>query len=687
MSDGPATHLLSLKVMRVSRPALASAWQPFYSSSPSFSAHSTQSIMSLQGTNPLPGYPKTLRDLTHASEILTLPSSFGSIQLGETFSSCLSVNNEATTQVDSVALKVEMQTATSKITLAEIGGRDTSLAPLDTLENVVHHEIKELGQHVLACTVSYRFNPQSSRVAPASEETSDPNILTFRKFYKFVVTNPLSVKTKVHTPKSPSALMIPAERDKVFLEVHIQNLTPEAIWFERMHFEPAEGWSARDTNVINVAGEEQSLYSGSTALMQPQDMRQYIYILSPKTVSLEPVIHPPGSVIPLGRLDISWRSSYGEPGRLLTSMLTRRIPLLPQPVQPVQPQPASALPPYLKRQSTSANAPPGSKSPQFTQSRPSSPVQRSSSPVPYRARASSVVAGGFSQIPSSSPQPAASSNTNTTIDVHLLSRDVPRGSVSVGKSFKLGLTLVLSSSLPSDRQRQRLRLSLVIQHISFPLTLGLTGLSVSKPAPHPPPPSDSTSFSPRLLSSSSPGFSSPSPTYSTFNYPLAHQKLLKASQDQSALETGEDPTTTTKVESEIMKTLPPPFFEKVDESKRQRMSRVVFSGPSTLVLPDVELRVPESTLTAMGSTQTGGGAWRPGMKPKHEATVDFELDYVALQRGFALVGGLRLLLVGESFVDDAYGAEGGVLVEDQKMIMTEARTLKEWSVIAEMLVE
>ncbi|KAJ3842880.1 DUF974-domain-containing protein [Lentinula raphanica] len=676
MSDGPATHLLSLKVMRVSRPALASAWQPFYSSSPSFSAHSTQSIMSLQGTNPLPGYPKTLRDLTQASEILTLPSSFGSIQLGETFSSCLSVNNEATTQVDSVALKVEMQTATSKITLAEIGGKDTSLAPLDTLENVVHHEIKELGQHVLACTVSYRFNPQSSRVAPASEETSDPNILTFRKFYKFVVTNPLSVKTKVHAPRSPSALMVPAERDKVFLEVHIQNLTPEAIWFERMHFEAAEGWIARDTNIITIAGEEQSLYSGSTALMQPQDMRQYIYILSPKTVSLEPVIHPPGSVIPLGRLDISWRSSYGEPGRLLTSMLTRRIPLLPQPVQP-QPQPASALPPYLKRQSTSANAPSGSKSPQFTQSRPSSPVQRSSSPVPYRARASSVVAGGLSQIPPS-PQPAAGSHT--PIDVHLLSRDVPRASVSVGKGFKLGLTLVLSSSLPSERQRQRLRLSLVIQHISFPLTLGLTGPSVSKPAP--PPPSDSTSFSPRLLSSSSPGFSSPSPTYSTFNYPLAHQKLLKASRDQSAVESGEE-STSTKAESEIMKTLPPPFFvekEKVDEAKRQRMSRVVFCGPSTIVLPDVELRVPESHTTGDTPSQTGG--LRPGKK--HQATLDFELDYVALKRGFALVGGLRLVLVGERFLDDDDDDGHGAVVEDQKM--PEARTLKEWNVIAEMLV-
>ncbi|KAJ3865945.1 DUF974-domain-containing protein [Lentinula novae-zelandiae] len=672
MSDGPATHLLSLKVMRVSRPTLASAWQPFYSSSPSFSAHSTSSILSLQGTNPLPGYPKTLRDLTQASELLTLPSSFGSIQLGETFSSCLSVNNEATTEIDSVALKVEMQTATSKLILADIGGTDTSLSPGDTLENVVHHEIKELGQHVLACTVSYRFNPQSSRTAPTSEETSDSNILTFRKFYKFVVTNPLSVKTKVHAPRSPSALMVPSERDKVFLEVHIQNLTLESIWFERMHFEAAEGWDARDANLVNVNGEQQSLYMGSTALMQPQDMRQYIYILSPKSIHLEPVVYSPGAVIPLGRLDISWRSSYGEPGRLLTSMLTRRIPLVPQPAQP---QPASALPPYLKRQSTSATPPARPRSPQLVQSRPSSPTPRSSSPVPYRARASSVVSG-FSQIPPS-PQPPASVIPTTTIEAHLLVRDIARATIAVGKNFKVALSLVLSSLLASDRQRQKLQLSLVIQHIGFPPTSGLAGFTVPKPAQLPPP--DSSSLSPRSLSS--PGFSSPSPTYTTFNYSLAHQKLLEASQIRSA--TRESSIDGPFKPSENMKSLPPPYFEKVDESKRLKMTMVTFSGPSAIVLPPIEL-VPSSKSYTGESSDSQPGVLRPTLK--HQATLDFELDYVALRRGFAMVGGLRLLLVGQKFVDDDADKEDDDDGQSLVPKILEIRSLKEWNVVAEVLV-
>lgn len=122
------------------------------------------------------------------SELLTLPSSFGSIQLGETFSSCLCVNNEAQVDIEGVTIKVEMQTVTSKIVLAEFGGPDFRLVQGDTLENIVNHEIKELGQHVLACTVSYRLPPNMARNAPShQEDTGDPNLPSFRKFYKFAV--------------------------------------------------------------------------------------------------------------------------------------------------------------------------------------------------------------------------------------------------------------------------------------------------------------------------------------------------------------------------------------------------------------------------------------------------------------------------------------------------------------------
>jgi hypothetical protein len=152
-------------------------------------------VLSLQGSAPLPGHPKTLRDLSNASTLLTLPSSFGAIQLGETFSGALAVNNESAASVDGVMLRVEMQTATSKVLLAELGGPMLSLVAGDTLETMVHHEIKELGQHVLACSVSYQLPPGVRRpiatatdAAAAGDADDDAGLQTFRKFYKFAVS-------------------------------------------------------------------------------------------------------------------------------------------------------------------------------------------------------------------------------------------------------------------------------------------------------------------------------------------------------------------------------------------------------------------------------------------------------------------------------------------------------------------
>lgn len=143
--------------------------------------------MSLQTKDALEGHPKTLRDLSHVTEILTLPAAFGAIQLGQTFSGCLSVNNEAARDIQDVILKVEMQSSTAKVSLGEFGGANFTLSSNETLERIVHHEIKELGQHVLACTVSYRL-PPGARAPPSSGDSQDPSIQSFRKFYKFAVS-------------------------------------------------------------------------------------------------------------------------------------------------------------------------------------------------------------------------------------------------------------------------------------------------------------------------------------------------------------------------------------------------------------------------------------------------------------------------------------------------------------------
>ncbi|KAI0371753.1 DUF974-domain-containing protein [Pilatotrama ljubarskyi] len=720
-------QLLSLKVMRVSRPSLASSWEPFYSSSPSFSAHSTASITSLQGKTPLPGHPKTLRDLTHITELLTLPAAFGAIQLGETFSSCLSVNNDTNVDVEGVTVRVEMQTASSKALLAEFGGPDQRLSVGESLERVVSHEIKELGQHVLGCTVSYRVPPGIRHLPPQPAESQDPGIQTFRKFYKFAVTNPLSVKTKVHVPRSPAALLSIQEREKVFLEVHIQNLTQEAMWLERMQFECVENWQVQDANVLEhaAAGSKEYLFSGSTALMQPQDLRQYIYILSPKLVPFFPVTHAPGSILALGRLDISWRSNYGEPGRLLTSTLSRRIPLMqapsasqtPPPGQlPAIKQPPSAIPLHLQRSSTIGGPPSRPQSPQLQQ-RPSSPPVNAGPALyrpgsPFRNRPASVG-------PPAHPQSAGPVTTFAPptqrilgdVEADLLVTSIPRESTVVDKPFTIGFKLTVQAPAPLPRpdepRRQRV-LSLVVQRTHPPKQQNVAAAVASAVATSAGPPQ--TTWSPRAPSS---GFSTPSP-YATpyrgdFTDTLA-QRLLVASPRRMHAETdseagtdgGETPGPSMHSAGRVVE-LPPPELRSQPnaDSKPAPSDSVTFLGTSALFLPPLRLPIPIPRPTvASQERQTGHSR---GISDSTDSSADsdaedlasrmdrlkvtasqeFELSYLPQKSGFITVGGLRVLLVGDRLVDEGDTVDGTI----SGQYATEPRTLKEWDVVSEVWVK
>jgi hypothetical protein len=120
--------------------------------------------------------------------VLLLPEAFGTISLGETFTSSLCVNNESALEIIGGHLLVEIQTASNKIVLGEIGGIDSRLQPNQILQLVVNHEIKELGQHVLACTVSYHVPPALRNSSVPPEDPANPTLRTIRKFYKFIVS-------------------------------------------------------------------------------------------------------------------------------------------------------------------------------------------------------------------------------------------------------------------------------------------------------------------------------------------------------------------------------------------------------------------------------------------------------------------------------------------------------------------
>lgn len=88
--------------------------------------------------------------------------------------------------------------------------------PDDSISCVIHHEVKEMGTHILVCEVSY----QSLSGLPMS----------FRKFYKIMVLKPLDVKTKFYN----------AENDDVYLEAQVQNITAGPICLEKVDLDASQ---------------------------------------------------------------------------------------------------------------------------------------------------------------------------------------------------------------------------------------------------------------------------------------------------------------------------------------------------------------------------------------------------------------------------------------------------------------
>ncbi|KAF9175856.1 hypothetical protein BGX21_007851 [Mortierella sp. AD011] len=301
------------------------------------------------------------------SELLTMPASFGNIYMGETFTSYICANNESAHPVRDVILKAELQTSTLRFALSDTlagqrhkptsvgsvessnpspspstGGHIQLLESGKTNEMIVSHEIKELGIHILVCSIQYT--------------TLDGQQKSFRKFYKFQVLNPLTVKTKVNHPTSGTSAQ-PQDGSNsavvsqgvskgglVLLEAMVQNVSGVTMWMEKMRFEVTDAFTVKDLNIVieddDGEGEEKRAGSheksdpvsifGKHDYFAPNDVRQYLYVLTPK----------PGKELMakttnvLGKMDIVWRSQFGETGRLQTSQLTRK----PMPLEEISVQ-------------------------------------------------------------------------------------------------------------------------------------------------------------------------------------------------------------------------------------------------------------------------------------------------------------------------------------------------------------
>ncbi|RUS92093.1 hypothetical protein EGW08_000117 [Elysia chlorotica] len=297
-------QLLALKVMRLTKPTLM-PHQTLVSESRDLCGDALARLNDVEvaRTPGLSAFP--------LGSLLTLPQNFGNIFLGETFSSYISVHNDSSQLCKEITLKADLQTGSQRLSLSSVSPQPIpELQPDHSIDDVIHHEVKELGTHILVCAVSYML-------------TSGER-MQFRKFFKFQVLKPLDVKTKFYNAEKLEADEgLPLQSDEVYLEAQIQNITPGPIYMEHVSLDPSQQYTASELN--NKDGKDVAPVFGNMASLAPNDTRQYLYCLTPKPELYQDARLLKG-VTNIGKLDIVWKTTMGERGRLQTSQLQRVAP-------------------------------------------------------------------------------------------------------------------------------------------------------------------------------------------------------------------------------------------------------------------------------------------------------------------------------------------------------------------------
>ncbi|PNF19838.1 Trafficking protein particle complex subunit 13 [Cryptotermes secundus] len=288
-------HLLALKVMRLTRPTLCS---PAIVTSDSKDLPGN--LLNNDLKNDITSVPGI--ETLAAGQFLLLPQSFGNIYLGETFSSYICVHNYSSQVAKHVSVKADLQTSSQRIPLSghQMESVAAELHPQDILDDIIHHEVREVGTHILVCEVNYMSPTQGQ--------------LTFRKFFKFQVLKPLDVKWKFYNAEDVIS-------DEVYLEAQVQNITTSPICLEKVSLESSHLFNV---TALNTTMDEESVF-GHVNVLQPQASRQFLYCLAPQA-SLTSDLRLLTGATNIGKLDIVWRSNLGERGRLQTSQLQRMAP-------------------------------------------------------------------------------------------------------------------------------------------------------------------------------------------------------------------------------------------------------------------------------------------------------------------------------------------------------------------------
>ena len=242
--------------------------------------------------------------------------------MGEGFDCILSINNElpnsADRRITSVKVVAEMQTPSHTIALEPSPANEEAaregIALQESIQTVVHFDLREEGSHTLCVSVSYN----ESIISKEENVASSGRVRSFRKLYNFPVGPCLSVRTKA--TELPSLNDDPKNiLERFALECQLENLADGMITIEKMVLEARLPFISRsinwDTGHLDVPR------------LAPREVSQIAFLLEEQLVEksqgVKKEVTKDGRTI-LGVLTIHWRSTMGHLGVLSTGWLTSR---------------------------------------------------------------------------------------------------------------------------------------------------------------------------------------------------------------------------------------------------------------------------------------------------------------------------------------------------------------------------
>ena len=193
----------------------------------------------------------------------------GLVHLGQTLNLSLLISSKHEPLVTS-SIVLELQTSNQRINLLKV--EETATTPID-LPTV--HEVKELGVHVVSCTVTLQDGQ------------------SIKRFFKFNAAAPFHLKTKVN-------LSLPK---RAFVEAQLANASTITFFIDRIAF-----ISNTELDIGKLSLDRDLVYENVDFALHPRSSYQFVFDLRCDTQF--PSI--------LGKMAIEWRSASGDSGRLQT---------------------------------------------------------------------------------------------------------------------------------------------------------------------------------------------------------------------------------------------------------------------------------------------------------------------------------------------------------------------------------